>query len=59
MGIKDLERYREFGKGLEDNDRKKAETLMNQGLYREELFYVLQENLKLEQEIISWKEKVL
>ncbi len=57
MGIRDLERYREFGKSLEDNDRKKAETLMNQGLYREELSYMLRENLKLEQEIISWKEK--
>ncbi len=54
-----MERYREFGKSLEDNDRKKAETLMSQGLYKEELSYMLQENLKLEQEIISWKEKVL
>lgn len=59
MGVEDLERYRDFGKSLEENDRKKAETLMARGLYREELSYILQENIKLEQEIISWKEKEL
>lgn len=57
MGIADLEKYRNFGKRLEENDRKKAETLIGRGLYREELLYMLQENIKLEQEIISWKEK--
>lgn len=30
---------------------------MERGLYRKELSYMLQENIKLEQEIISWKEK--
>lgn len=59
MSVEDLERYRDFGKSLEENDRKKAETLMARGLYREELSYMLQENIKLEQEIISWKEKEL
>lgn len=59
MSIEDLERYRDFGKNLEENDRKKAETLMARGLYREELSYMLQENIKLEQEIISWNEKKL
>lgn len=59
MGIEDLVRYKDFGKSLEENDRKKAETLMVRGLYRRELSYMLQENIKLEQEIISWKEKVL
>lgn len=59
MGVADLEKYREFGKSLEENDRKKAKTLMEQGLYRAELSYMLRENLKLEQEIISWKEKEL
>ncbi len=56
MGVTDLELYKEFGKRLEKNDRKKAETLMERGLYREELSYMLRENIKLEQEIISWKE---
>ncbi|MCM1057857.1 MAG: DUF2220 domain-containing protein [Firmicutes bacterium] len=56
MGVEDLEKYREFGKCLEENDRKKAETLMSRGLYREELSYMLRENRKLEQEIISWKQ---
>ncbi len=59
MGIEDLVRYRDFGKSLEENDRKKVETLMARGLYRKELSYMLQENIKLEQEIISWKEKEL
>lgn len=59
MGIEDLVKYRDFGKGLEENDRKKAKTLMERGLYRKELSYMLQENIKLEQEIISWKEKGL
>lgn len=55
MGIEDLVRYRDLGRRLEENDRKKAETLMARGLYREELAYMLRENIKLEQEIISWK----
>lgn len=59
MGIEDLVRYKDFGKSLEENDRKKAETLMARGLYRKELSYMLQENIKLEQEIISWREKEL
>lgn len=59
MGIEDLVKYRDFGKSLEENDRKKAETLLTRGLYRKELTYMLQENIKLEQEIISWKEKGL
>ncbi len=58
MGVEDLVKYKDFGKSLEENDRKKAETLMVRGLYRKELSYMLQENIKLEQEIISWKEKV-
>lgn len=59
MGIEDLVKYRDFGKSLDGNDRKKAETLMARGLYRKELSYMLQEDIKLEQEIISWKEKDL
>lgn len=59
MGVEDLVRYKDFGKRLEENDRKKIETLMAKGLYRKELSFMLQENIKLEQEIISWKEKGL
>lgn len=59
MDVEDLVKYRDFGKNLKENDRKKAETLMERGLYRKELSYMLQENIKLEQEIISWKEKGL
>ncbi len=59
MGLEDLVRYKDFGKSLQENDRKKAETLMARGLYRRELSHMLQENIKLEQEIISWKEREL
>lgn len=59
MSIEDLERYTDFGKSLEKNDRNKAQTLMARGLYRKELSYMLQEDIKLEQESISWKEKEL
>lgn len=56
MSVTDLHLYKEYGKRLEKNDRKKAETLIERGLYKEELSYMLRENIKLEQEIISWKE---
>ena len=59
MSVEDLEKYREFGKSLEENDRRKAKTLMERGLYQAELSYMLRENLKLEQEIISWEERIL
>lgn len=59
MGVAELECYRDFGRELEKNDRKKAESLMEQGLYREELSYMLRENIKLEQEIVSLKSGIL
>lgn len=55
MNLNDLKEFQEYGKELSELDRKKAHTLMNSGLYCQELSYMLQQNIKLEQEIIGWK----
>ena len=54
MGIAELKKYSDFSKALEQNDITKAKSLIAQGKYVEVLNYMLQNNLKLEQEIISW-----
>ena len=54
MGIAELQKYSDFSKALEQNDTTKAKSLIAQGKYVEVLNYMLQNNLKLEQEIISW-----
>ena len=54
MGIAELLKYSDFSKALEQNDITKAKSLIAQGKYVEVLNYMLQNNLKLEQEIISW-----
>lgn len=56
MGIEELEKYSSFAKPLEENDLKKAKTLIEKGRYSEIMNYMLEKNQKLEQEIISWKE---
>lgn len=57
MGIADLEKYSAFSKVLEENDIKKAKTLVAKGCYTEIMEYMLSHDRKLEQEIISWKEE--
>ena len=52
-----LRKYRAYTKSLNQNDRTKAENLIREGMYTETLSYMLQQNVKLEQEIISWKEE--
>ena len=54
MGIAELQKYSDFSKPLEQNDITKAKSLIARGKYVEVLGYMLQNNLKLEQEIISW-----
>ena len=54
MDLDDLKNFQRYGKELSERDRKKAHTLMDAGLYCKELSYMLQENIKLEQEIIGW-----
>lgn len=53
-----LEKYNEFTKPLTENDRKKAEQLLQNGKYCEIIKYMLDTGGKLEQEIISWMEKL-
>ena len=55
MGLDDLIKFREYGKKLSETDRKKANILMNSGLYCRELSYMIEKNIKLEQEIIAWE----
>lgn len=57
MGIAELQKYSSYTKPLEKNDLRKAESLITKGKYTEILDYMLKKNLKLEQEIISWKEE--
>jgi hypothetical protein len=53
MGIHDLEKYRAYTKPLEKNDITKAHHLIERGLYTDIMKYMLDNNVKLEQEIIS------
>ncbi len=58
MGIDELKKYRDYCKNLEDNDIKKAQSMINKGLYLDTMRYMLENNLKLEQEVISWKQSI-
>ncbi len=57
MDLSFLIKYRAYAKRLNQNDRTKAENLVSQGMHAEILSYMLQQDVKLEQEIISWKEE--
>ena len=54
MGIEELKKYAGYGKPLQDNDRIKAKNLLRSGKYEDVMRYMLDNDLKLEQEIISW-----
>lgn len=56
MGIEELEKYSDFSKTLEENDITKANSFIEKGKFVELMNYMLENNIKLEQEIISWKE---
>lgn len=55
MGISELQEYSSFGKTLEKNDITKANSLIDKGKYTDIMSYMLENNLKLEQEIVSLK----
>lgn len=57
MGIEELKQFLKYTKSLEKNDIIKAENLIQSGKYKEILEYMLKNNCKLEQEIISLKFK--
>lgn len=54
MGLDELQTYRKFGRSMEGNDRKKAQTLLEKGKYKAEMTFMLEEDCKIEQEIVSW-----
>ena len=57
MGVQELQRFQTYAKPLEASDRAKAEAMIKQGSsYAGILRYMLENNCKLEQEIISWQE---
>ena len=58
MSIDEFEKYNEYCKTLEDNDVKKAQSLIDKGLYVDTMRYMLDNNVKLEQEVISWKQLI-
>ena len=57
MSCTELQKYSAYTKALEENDITKAKTLIAKGLYVDEMNYMLKNNCKLEQEIVSWLEK--
>lgn len=57
MGIEELKKYADFAKPLEKNDITKAHSLIQNGKYTDVMNCMLARNQKLEQEIVSWKEK--
>ena len=57
MGINFLKKYDPYTKQLTENDIRKAKALQQQEKYGDIMEYMLREKKKLEQEIISWKER--
>lgn len=58
MGVQELEQYQAYTKPLNQNDRTKARTLLENETYAETAAYMLAHDCKLEQEIISFREAV-
>ena len=56
MDVPTLEYYAAYTRPLEDQDRRKAESLIQAGKYMDVMAYMLRTGRKLEQEIISWQE---
>lgn len=56
MNAEYLKKYKQYRKELAENDKVKAKNLIESGKYKEVLEYMLENNCKLEQEIISLEE---
>ncbi len=54
MGVDELRQYREYGRPMEENDQRKAKTLIEKGKHVEEMQFMLEQDCKIEQEIVSW-----
>ena len=56
MDVNEFEKFRDYAKPLDEHDVVKAKSLLDMGKYIEALNYMVKNQCKLEQEIISWKE---
>lgn len=56
MSLAELNKYSEYSKPLEQNDKIKACRLIERNLFTCEMKFMLDNNCKIEQEIISWLE---
>lgn len=54
MNIENLTNFKKYCKPLEKNDKIKANSLIKNNFYAEVMEFMLKNNCKLEQEIISW-----
>ena len=54
MDVEQLIKYRQYCKPLEKNDKVKANSLLKVHFHDEVVKFMLANNCKLEQEIISW-----
>lgn len=59
MSVEELKKYKDYCKSLEENDKKKARSLITKGLFVDEMQYILENNVKLEQEVVSWKQFIV
>lgn len=57
MNIEMLDKYKRYWKKLNENDRTKAKSLIDIQYEKEVISYMLENDCKLEQEIISWMEE--
>ena len=57
MDINFLEKYKGYTKKMTNRDIQKANTMLQNGKYSDIMVYMLNTELKLEQEIISWIER--
>ena len=57
MDINFLEKYKGYAKKMTNRDIQKANTMLQNGKYSDIMAYMLNTELKLEQEIISWIER--
>ena len=57
MDIAQLEQYEKYGKPLNRNDRVKAKSLITADYHADVMQYMLDHDVKLEQEIVSWMER--
>lgn len=55
MGITELTDFKKYCRPLEENDKTKAKSMLKKQLFSEIVRFMLDNNCKLEQEIISWK----